>query len=225
VTVGLRLGADVICEKPLVVEPRQLDAIETLEQETGKHVYTVLQLRLHPALVALKRRLVLDLRHHEVELTYVAARGHWYDVSWKGLPARSGGIAMNIGIHLFDLLLWLFGDVQASEVHLADPRRMAGRLTLAHANVRWLLSTEAADLPPAAAERQKTAYRSIVVDGEPLEFTDGVADLHTRVYEEVLGGRGLGVAEARRSIELVDRIRSSSVRASRAAIRMGAAAR
>jgi UDP-N-acetyl-2-amino-2-deoxyglucuronate dehydrogenase len=212
---GLRHGADVICEKPLVVDPRELDAIQRLEDDTGRRVVTVLQLRLHPALVALKERLTAGGGHHDVDLSYVTARGPWYDVSWKGQANRSGGIAMNIGIHLFDLLLWLFGDVRVFDVHHADPKRMAGTLELTRATARWFLSTSADDLPVASAARGAVSFRSIVVDGEAIEFTGGITDLHTRVYDEALNGRGPGIADARRSIELVDRIRTTAARVAR----------
>ncbi|HTS00719.1 MAG TPA: Gfo/Idh/MocA family oxidoreductase [Bacteroidota bacterium] len=210
---ALRTGAHAICEKPLVLKPWNLDALEELEAETGGHVSTVLQLRVHPALRELKRKLDAAPagRRHEVRLTYVTARGPWYRYSWKGAPDRSGGLATNIGIHLFDLLLWLFGDPGYSIVHLAEPARMAGFLELRRANVRWFLSTDGADLPPADVTGGKTTYRSITVDGNEIEFTEGFADLHTRVYEEILAGRGFGIGEARPSIRLVYDIRNARV--------------
>jgi len=206
---ALRVGADAICEKPLVLNPWNLDALEEIEAETGRRVNTVLQLRLHPQLMELKARLGAESssRRHEVELTYVTTRGGWYDVSWKGSDERSGGIATNIGIHLFDLLLWLFGEVQESSVHLHDPRRMAGALELERAHVRWFLSTEIADLPRRPEPGGRTTHRSISVDGQEVEFSDGFADLHTRVYEEMLAGRGFGIAAARPSITLSSQIR------------------
>jgi len=210
---ALRTGAHAICEKPLVLKPWNLDALEELEEETGGRVSTVLQLRVHPALRELKRKLDVAPagRRHEVRLTYVTARGPWYQYSWKGTPDRSGGLATNIGIHLFDLLLWLFGDPAYSIVHLAEPSRMAGFLELRGANVRWFLSTERADLPPDEATGGKSTYRSITVDGTEIEFTEGFADLHTRVYEEILAGRGFGIDDARPSIRLVYDIRSARV--------------
>ncbi|MEQ1726961.1 MAG: Gfo/Idh/MocA family oxidoreductase [Vicinamibacterales bacterium] len=216
IRLALRVGADAICEKPVVIKPWNLDALQELELETGRRVYTVFQLRLHPALLALKDRLDRAPRHHEVELTYVTARGPWYDVSWKGVPERSGGIATNIGIHFFDLLIWLFGEVESSEVHFAEPRRMIGALELRRASVRWLLSTDRQDLPSSGLPPAQTTFRSIVIDGEPLEFTDGFTDLHTRVYEDVLAGRGVGLADARPSVEVADRIRTARVTAPRA---------
>ena len=214
IRLALRNGADAICEKPLVINPWNLDALEALEAETGRRVFTVLQLRVHPELVALRERLATaDAagKKHEVVLTYVTARGPWFHVSWKGAEDRSGGVATKIGIHFFDLLLWLFGPVERSVVHLQQPSRKAGRLELARANVRWLLSVDREDLPFSAVPGGKTTHRSIVVDGHEVEFTDGFTDLHTRVYEETLAGRGIGIAEARPSIELAHRIRTAEV--------------
>lgn len=214
VRLALRVGADAICEKPLVINPWNLDALADLERETGRRVFTILQLRAHPALMALKASLDAQPaeRKKEVHLTYVSARGGWYDVSWKGSSDRSGGIAANIGIHFFDLLLWLFGSAESSTVHLSEPRRMAGTLELEYANVRWFLSVEAGDLPFEAVPGVRTTYRSITVDGEELEFTEGFTDLHTRVYERTLSGEGFGIDDARPSIELVHQIRTAPVK-------------
>lgn len=210
--VALRVGADAICEKPLVINPWNLDALLELEEETGRRIYTVLQLRLHPALMAFRERLrSAPQKRHTVQLSYLTARGRWYDVSWKGVEERSGGIVINIGIHFFDLLVWLFGPVERAEVQLREPKRAAGTLTLANADVQWYLSAEAADLPFTPVPGSKTTYRSIVVDGEQLEFSEGFTDLHTRVYEEVLAGRGFGITEARPSIELSHRIRHAPI--------------
>ena len=206
--LALRVGADAICEKPLVIAPWNLDALEGLEQETGRRVYTVLQLRLHPSLMALKERLAADPRHHAVSLTYVTSRGRWYDVSWKGSIERSGGIAVNIGIHLFDLLVWLFGAVRECDVHLAEPSTMAGHLELQRATVRWFLSTDRRALPAGSPQ---STFRSMTIDDQDVEFSDGFTDLHTRVYEETLAGRGFGIADARPSIELAHRIRTARV--------------
>ena len=213
IRLALRAGADVICEKPLVINPWNLELLEEIEAETGRRVNTVLQLRLHPQLMALKARLdgQRSSTRHEVELTYVTTRGSWYDVSWKGSDERSGGIATNIGIHFFDLLLWLFGDVQECVVHLHDSRRMAGALELERARVRWFLSAEPSDLPFAPEPGVRTTHRSITVDGQEVEFSDGFTDLHTRVYEEVLAGRGFGIADARPSITLSSQIRTTMV--------------
>ena len=210
VRLGLRVGANVICEKPLVINPWNLDALQELEAESGRRISTVLQLRHHPNLLRLRGELSRT-RRHEVQLTYITARGGWYDVSWKGSEERSGGLVTNIGIHLFDLLIWLFGRPLRSEVHLREHRRVAGFIELERARVRWLLSAERDDLPFAAQSGQRTSFRSMVVDGQEVEFTDGVAALHTRAYEEILAGRGFGIAEARPSIELVHQIRSTPV--------------
>lgn len=211
--LALRNGGNALCEKPVVINPWNLDALEQLEAETGRRIFTVLQLRLHPALLALKARLEAEppAMQHDVLLTYVTGRGGWYDISWKGSEAQSGGVATNIGIHFFDLLMWLFGAPAANEVHMRQPHRMAGALELAHAHVRWFLSVDRADLPFAAEPGQRNTYRSITVDGEEVEFSDGFGDLHTRVYERTLAGAGFGIADARPSIELVHRIRTGEV--------------
>ena len=213
IRLALRVGAHAICEKPLVINPWNLDALQELEGETGGRVHTVLQLRVHPQLKALRETLRTAARsgRHEVCLTYITARGRWYDVSWKGSDERSGGIVTNIGIHFFDLLLWLFGDALHCEVHARSRRRMAGYLELTHATVRWLLSTDSADLPYQTEPGQKTTHRSITVDGQELEFSDGFTDLHTLVYREVLAGRGFGIADSRPAIELTHRIREAPV--------------
>jgi UDP-N-acetyl-2-amino-2-deoxyglucuronate dehydrogenase len=213
IRLALRAGADALCEKPLVINPWNLDALRDLERETGRRVSTVLQLRLHPQLQALRDRMTREApsRPHDVSLTYVTVRGRWYDTSWKGSEERSGGLATNIGIHLFDLLLWLFGPVQACEVHLRERRRLAGFLELQRARVRWFLSADAADLPFTPEPAVKTTFRSIEVDGLEVEFSEGFADLHTRVYEEALAGRGFGIDESRPAVELTHRIRSTPV--------------
>jgi UDP-N-acetyl-2-amino-2-deoxyglucuronate dehydrogenase len=217
IRLALRVGADAICEKPIVINPWNLDALERLEEETGRRAWTILQLRTHPALLELKAKIEREpeSRRHDVVLTYVTARGPWYHVSWKGSEERSGGLATNIGIHFFDLLLWLFGSVERSQVHLAEPRRMAGLLTLARADVRWFLSVDSDDLQWQPVAGESTTYRSITLDGKEVDFTEGFSDLHTRVYELVLAGRGFGIPDARPSIELVHRIRHSAVAASR----------
>jgi UDP-N-acetyl-2-amino-2-deoxyglucuronate dehydrogenase len=211
IRLALRVDADAICEKPLVINPWNLDALEELEHETGRRVHTVLQLRLHPSLIALKERIAAAGSRHTVSLTYITSRGHWYDVSWKGSPERSGGVATNIGIHFFDLLMWLFGSPIASEVHVSEPTRLAGQIELERATVRWFLSTDAKDLPFVAKPGGRTTLRSIVVDGNEVEFTDGFTDLHTRVYEEILAGRCFGIADARPSVELAYQIRHAQV--------------
>jgi UDP-N-acetyl-2-amino-2-deoxyglucuronate dehydrogenase len=213
VRLALRVQAHAICEKPLVISPWNLDALEELEAESGCRVYSVLQLRLIPALQALKRE--LDERRWEkraeVCLTYVTRRGAWYSTSWKGSMEKSGGVAMNIGIHFFDLLIWLFGSPERSEVHLRAPQKMSGLLELERARVRWFLSTDVNDLPGHVREAGKSAFRSLEFNGQEVEFSEGFTDLHTRVYEEVLAGRGCGIGDARPGIELVYSINQSDV--------------
>jgi len=215
IRLALRTGADAICEKPLVINPWNLDALEGLERETHRRIFTILQLRLHPALLALKAQLNAPSAsaHHEVSLSYVTARGPWYDVSWKGSEERSGGLVTNIGIHLFDLLLWLFGSQRQSKVYLREPRRAAGFVELERARVRWFLSADIGDLPFAPQHGRPTSYRSMVVDDREIEFTDGMSELHTRAYEEILAGRGCTTSDARPAIELVHEIRSTPVSA------------
>lgn len=205
VRLALRLQAHAICEKPLVISPWNLDALQELEAEYGRRVYNVLQLRLIPALQDLKRTLNAKPagRRADICLTYVTRRGKWYDVSWKGNPEKSGGVSMNIGVHFFDLLLWLFGEPEYWQVHLRTPRKMAGMLELERARVRWFLSVDAEDLPDSVRQAGKFAYRSMTLDGQEIEFSDGFTDLHTRVYREILAGRGAGISDARPAIELV----------------------
>jgi len=211
--LALRIGANAICEKPLTINPWNLDALQLFEQESGARIYTILQLRVHPALLKLKEDLLQGSRNqqHDVRLTYVTSRGGWYHVSWKGSPEKSGGVATNIGIHFFDLLLWLFGDVGECRVHCSDTNRMAGFLELERARVSWFLSVDAADLPREASAAGRTTYRSITIDGEEIEFTEGFADLHTRVYEKTLGGEGFGIDDARPAVELGHLIRITQV--------------
>ena len=211
IRLALRVKANAICEKPLVINPWNLDQLAEIEAETGGRVYTILQLRLHPDLMALKQRLEQTSTCADVTLTYITHRGPWYHTSWKGSEEKSGGVAMNIGIHFFDLLLWLFGPVQHTAVHLARPEKMAGTLELERARVRWFLSTDRRDLPPGLWEQGRSVYRSITVDGEEIEFSSGFTDLHTRVYEETLAGRGFTIEDSRPSIELVHTIRHSDI--------------
>jgi UDP-N-acetyl-2-amino-2-deoxyglucuronate dehydrogenase len=209
--LALRVGADVICEKPLVINPWNFDALEELEAETKHRISTVLQLRVHPELIKLKQSLQEEGGQHDVVLTYITSRGPWYHVSWKGQQDKSGGVATNIGVHFFDLLLWLFGLVGGIKVYHSDNQRMSGSIELERARVRWFLSVDSQDLPFPAKTGGKTTYRSITVDGKEVEFSEGFTDLHTRVYEETLAGRGFGIAEARPSIELTYAIRTAPV--------------
>ena len=197
----------------MTITPWNLDALVELEVEFGQRVYTVLQLRLLPDLIALKQQLEADpdRKRAQVCLTYVTRRGSWYQTSWKGDPAKSGGVAMNIGIHFFDLLLWLFGDCRRSELHLSTEGRMAGCLDLQWADVTWLLSLDGADLPKGFIEQGKPAFRSLTMDGHELEFSPGFTDLHREVYRDILPGGGFGIADAKPSVELVHGLRSLSV--------------
>jgi UDP-N-acetyl-2-amino-2-deoxyglucuronate dehydrogenase len=212
IRLALRVGAHALCEKPLTINPWNLEQLMELEQDYDQKVYTVLQLRVHPALKALRERLVAQrgLGRHQVQLTYMTRRGAWYLYSWKGDESRSGGLAMNIGVHFFDLLLWLFGPVQSSVVHAQSPTRTAGALTLQHADVQWMLSIDANDLPAATREAGKPAFRSLTIDGDEVEFSDVFGDLHTDVYRETLAGRGFTLADAQPSIQLVHQIRHTS---------------
>ncbi len=209
--LALRVGADVICEKPLVINPWNFDALEELEAETKHRIHTILQLRVHPELIKLKESLQKGGSQHDVELAYVTSRGPWYQVSWKGQDDKSGGVATNIGVHFFDLLLWLFGSVNGIKVYHSDECRMSGFIELEHARVRWFLSVDSNDLPFPAKVGGKTTYRSITVDGKEIEFSEGFTDLHTRVYEETLAGRGFGIADARPSIDLTYAIRTAEI--------------
>ncbi len=211
--LGLRAGADVICEKPLVINPWNIDPLRDLEAETGRRIYTVLQLRVHPKLIELREKLQRErlTKPHEVVLTYITSRGSWYDVSWKGSPEKSGGIPTNIGIHFFDLLVWLFGEAQSQSVHLSQARKMAGRIALERANVRWFLSVDSADLPFAPEPGGRATFRSITVDGTEIEFSEGFTDLHTVVYRGVLDGQGFGLDDVRPSIELAYKMRTAAV--------------
>ncbi len=211
VRFSLRIGADAICEKPLVLNPWNLDALAELERESGKRIFNILQLRVHPSIVALREKIrqAPAGKKCAIDLTYVTSRGNWYFASWKGDKSRSGGVATNIGVHFFDMLLWIFGGVRNFEVHVSDDRKMSGFLELEKADVRWFLSVGREDLPEEAVRGGKTTYRSITVDGEEFEFSGGFADLHTVVYREILAGRGFGIEDARPSIDLVHKLRDS----------------
>ena len=210
IRLALRLGSDAICEKPLVLNPWNLDALQELEEEFGKKVYNILQLRVHPALMAFKEKIKSDSKSkHNVELKYITSRGPWYHYSWKGDMHKSGGIATNIGIHFFDLLMWFFGPAQEYQVNQNETSKMSGSLELQNANVNWFLSIDSGDLPEEAVKKGMRTYRSIKIDDEELEFTGGFTDLHTMLYKDILDGKGFGLEDARPSIELVHRIRNS----------------
>ncbi len=208
VRLALRVQADAVCEKPLVVNPWNLDQLKELEEQHGKRIHTILQLRLHPELQRLKRHLSGPATgRHDVTLTYITRRGAWYPASWKGSDEKSGGIAMNIGIHMFDIVLWLFGALHESEVHLKEGNRIAGTLELEYGRVRWFFSADGNDLPESARAEGKHAYRALQLDSEEIDLSAGFTGLHTRMYEEILSGRGFGIEDARPSIEAVYDIR------------------
>ncbi len=211
--LAMRVGADVICEKPLVINPWNLEPLQEIEVETGCKINTILQLRVHPEILKLKARLDQESSDtkHDVVLTYVTSRGNWYHVSWKGQMEKSGGVATNVGIHFFDLLIWLFGPVLGTKVYHADTERMSGFIELERARVRWFLSVDHNDLPETAKQAKKTTFRFITVDGQEVEFSEGFTDLHTHVYEQTLAGHGFGIEDARPSIELTHRIRKAKI--------------
>jgi len=191
---------------------RNLDALAELEVETGQSVYTILQLRVHPSLIKLREKLLVETgKRHRVDLTYITSRGPWYQYSWKGYEERSGGVITNIGIHFFDLLMWLFGDLDQCTINRREPKCASGTLTLERADITWSLSIDKNDLPFQPEPGKNTTFRSITVDGEEIEFSGGFTDLHTRVYEETISGRGFGLEDARLSIELVHRLRTMEV--------------
>ena len=209
IRAALRVGAHAICEKPLVLNPWNLDVLAELASEYERKVYSMLQLRVHPSLLQLRDSIARDSnRRHDVRLRYITSRGTWYRYSWKGDVVKSGGVATNIGIHFFDLLLWLFGGASRAEVDINESDRIAGRLELDRADVSWFLSIDAKDLPDTVSKNVRT-YRSITVDGEEVEFSTGFRDLHTTVYQDILDGKGFGIEEARPSIELVHALRST----------------
>jgi len=208
---ALRIGADAICEKPLVLNPWNLDTLEELEKETGRKVWNILQLRVHPNVLKLKEKVEKEPNKvYEIELLYLTGRGKWYFYSWKGDLEKSGGVATNIGIHFFDMLIWIFGKVKHFEVHYSEPiRKMAGYLELEKAKVRWFLSVDLKDLPENVIKQGKRTYRSLLIEGEEFNFDSGFTDLHTEVYKKILEGKGFGIKDARPSIELVYNLRNT----------------
>lgn len=221
---ALRAGANAICEKPLVLNTRNIDGLAEIEHETGRRISTILQLRLHPAILALRDRYAAGGKRHHVELTYCTSRGRWYHASWKGDDSKSGGVATNIGVHFFDMLGFVFGAVKRSEAHLREASRAAGFLECERADVSWFLSVDSADLPDLVRGK-KTTYRSISVDGEEVEFSEGFTDLHTRSYQEVVAGRGFGLDAVRASVEIVSSFRNLPLRAGQTPLHPFAAAR
>ncbi|MBO7562386.1 MAG: Gfo/Idh/MocA family oxidoreductase [Bacteroidales bacterium] len=208
---GLRLGVDVICEKPLVLNPWNIDNLEDLERETGHKAYTILQLRLHDAIAALKKKVDEGPQDkiYDVDLTYITSRGKWYYASWKGDVHKSGGVATNIGVHFYDMLQWIFGPVQKNIVHIMSFDRVAGYLELKKARVRYFLSINAQTLPENAVQGEKKTYRTLNIDGEEFEFSKGFTELHTESYKKILAGEGFRIGEARPCIEIVSQIRNS----------------
>ena len=208
---GLRLGADVICEKPVVLNPWNIDGLERVEQETSHRAYTILQLRLHPSVVALRNKILNGPadKTYDIDLTYITSRGNWYYASWKGDIHKSGGVATNIGVHFYDMLSWIFGKVTKNVVHIASHDRVAGYLELQRARVRYFLSINSDTLPPEALQQGKRTFRAIYVDGEEFEFSDGFTELHTKSYEEILSGHGFRIGEARECIQTVHDIRNA----------------
>lgn len=209
---ALRRGADAICEKPLVLNPWNLDALDFIEKETGKKVYNILQLRLHPDIIALKKKVEANPgKKYDIDLSYITSRGNWYHYSWKGDMSKSGGVATNIGIHFFDMLGWIFGGVKRNVLHHSENDAMSGFMELENANVRWFLSINYNHLSEKLKNEGKRTYRSITVDGEEIEFSGGFTDLHIKSYEEILKGKGFGLEEARPSIEIVHELRNAKV--------------
>ncbi|PKO98060.1 MAG: oxidoreductase [Bacteroidetes bacterium HGW-Bacteroidetes-9] len=212
IRLALRNNADAICEKPLVLNPWNVDALAEIEKETGKRIFTILQLRLHPAIIALKQKIEngpVD-KVYEIDLSYITSRGRWYFISWKGDKAKSGGIATNIGVHFFDMLSWIFGDVEKNVVHILEDDKAAGFLQLKNARIRWFLSIDEKTLPKAIKESGKRTYRSLTIEGEEFEFSEGFTDLHTKSYEDLLSGGGFGLEDARQSIQTVFNIRNAT---------------
>ncbi|MBD3276854.1 MAG: oxidoreductase [Candidatus Aegiribacteria sp.] len=212
IRMAFRVGADVICEKPLVLNPWNLDALKQLEEETGCRVWSVLQLRLHPTILALRERILNSgsQEKYDIVLTYITPRGPWYLRSWKGRMERAGGLATNIGIHFFDMLLWIFGAVEENQVHISEPTRCAGYLELERARVKWYLSIDRNDSPLLNENHEPCTYRTIKINGEELEFTSGFTGLHTKLYEQTLAGSGFGIQDVRPSIQLIHDIREAS---------------
>jgi UDP-N-acetyl-2-amino-2-deoxyglucuronate dehydrogenase len=209
---SLRHGADAICEKPLVLNPWNVDALAEIEKETGNRINTILQLRLHPSIIALREKVQQSAKDKifDVDLKYMTSRGHWYHISWKGDVSKSGGIATNIGIHFFDMLIWVFGAVKNVEVTASSPDHASGVIELERARVKWFLSIDYNHIPEAVKSKGKRTYRSMLMEGEEIEFSDGFTDLHTRSYQEILKGNGFSLEDARPSIELAHKIRNAN---------------
>jgi len=214
IRMALRRGADAICEKPLVLNPWNVEALKDIEKESGQKIHTILQLRLHPSIIALKNKVDAAQKQekYEVDLTYITSRGKWYDVSWKGDQSKSGGIATNIGVHFYDMLSWIFGDVQENIVHLREKNKASGYLEFENARVRWFLSIDENDVPTSIKEKGQRTFRSIAIDNQELEFSAGFTDLHTKSYEQILSGNGFGLVDSEKSINIVHDIRNLTIR-------------
>ena len=213
IRMALRSGAHAICEKPIVLNPWNIDALAAIEKESAGNIYTILQLRLHSAIVALKAKVASEAKQgkYDIDLTYITSRGRWYDNSWKGDESKSGGIATNIGVHFYDMLSWVFGAVQENIVHLREKHKASGYLEFENARVRWFLSIDENDLPQPVKEKGQRTYRSITIDHQELEFSAGFTELHTKSYLEILKGNGFGLSDVRKSIEIVHDIRNASI--------------
>ncbi len=211
IRLALRNQAHAICEKPIVLNPWNVDALQTIEQESGKHIYTILQLRLHPSIIALKKKIEEGPKDkiYDLDLTYITSRGNWYYVSWKGDQSKSGGVATNIGVHFFDMLSYIFGDIIENQLHYADPNKAAGYLELKQARVRWFMSLDYMDIPADVRAKGLRTYRSITMGNKEIEFSGGFTDLHTESYENILSGKGFRIEEARNSINTVFHIRNA----------------
>lgn len=213
IRMALRSGADAICEKPLVLNPWNVDALALIEKESGQKINTILQLRLHPSIIALKQRVDREGKKekYDIDLTYITSRGNWYDISWKGDESKSGGIATNIGVHFYDMLSWIFGNVQENIVHLREKNKAAGYLEFEKARVRWFLSIDENSLPKQIKKKGQRTYRSILIDNEEIEFSAGFTDLHTLSYQEILKQNGFGLEDAKPSVEIVHMLRNGQM--------------
>ncbi|WP_088323632.1 Gfo/Idh/MocA family protein [Polaribacter tangerinus] len=213
IRMALRRGADAICEKPLVLNPWNVDALAEIERESGQKINAILQLRLHESIIQLKKKVTASKtsEKYDIDLTYITSRGNWYDISWKGSDEKSGGIATNIGVHFYDMLTWIFGNIQESNVHLREKNKAAGYLEFENARVRWFLSIDENDLPNEIKAIGQRTFRSITIDNEELEFSKGFTELHTKSYEQILKGNGFGLQEAKKSIEIVHAIRNNAL--------------
>lgn len=208
---ALRHKANAICEKPLVLNPWNIDALAEIEKETENKIFNILQLRLHPSIISLKQKIDNGPKDkiYDIDLAYITSRGRWYDFSWKGNVQKSGGVATNIGVHFFDMLLWIFGDLKENVVHVSEACKAAGYLRLERARVRWFLSVDYEDIPQVIKDKGQRTFRSISIEGDELEFSGGFTDLHTLLYQDILAGGGFGLADAKPSIQTVFEIRNT----------------